>query len=458
MVVRISFRTKLLASHAAVALAVGAVSLLVIERVVSDRMESQVDRRLEAQAQAVSSWLQRAGHPDRLAGRLAGVVGARVTFVDSLGRSVGESRKDVDVEKAVPADKLPAEIKSARQGTVGRATRFSEPDQARVRYVAVPASGGAVVRLGVPIGEIEDIKSEIRRQLALGAIVPLVVALGLAAFVAVSLTRRLHEATEIARRIGAGDYDVSAARASSDEVGVLTRTLVAGAAELEATEARRREFLANVAHEIRTPVTSIRGYAETLESSELDANTRREFVHTIHRNSVRIARLVEDLLELEALQAGKGPPMDAESIEIAQIAKNVARTVQGRVADRSPAIDLDIADDLTATGDADAIERVLLNLVDNAIRHGGNHVRVGARRKAERVIITVRDDGPGIPDEQRGRIFERFHRVDTAANPDQAGSGLGLAISRDLAQAMGGSLALTHTDAAGASFTFELPC
>lgn len=458
MAVRISFRTKLLASHAAVAVAVGAVTLLLVERAVSSQMEAQIDRRLEAQAIAVAGWLQRAGHPDRLAGRLAGVVGARVTFIDKDGVSVGESRQDVDVETPLSPDDLPAEVGTARGGEIGHATRFSESDRERVRYVAVPAAEGAVIRLGVPIGEIDETVAEIRRQLGVGALGSLAAAFALAAFVAVSLTRRLRAARQIAEQIAAGDYEVQDAHPSTDEVGILTRTLVDAAAQLEETEARRREFLANVAHEIRTPVTSIRGYAETLKDSETDADTRNEFLGTIHRNSVRIARLVEDLLELEAIQAGEGRSLDRDRVEIAHIAQAVVRTVEGR-AEQELDIELDVPDDVTATADADAIERVLLNLIDNAVRHGGEkvQVRVRARRRGERTVVTVRDNGPGIPEQQRTRIFERFQRVDTAASRDATGSGLGLAISRDLAQAMAGSLALTHTDEPGASFTLELP-
>lgn len=450
---RVSFRVKLLASHAAVAIAVGAVALLLVDRAVSGHMEGQVDRRLEAQAEAVARWMKRAGHPDRLAGRLAGVVGARVTIIDKRNLAVGESQDNAPHRPGM--DEL-TEIHEARAGRVGRATRYSERDGAHVRYVAVPAEDDVVVRLGLPIGEIDDLKADLRRQLGAGALASLLVAVGLAVFVAVGLTRRLEAARTMAQRIGSGDYSVAVASTSTDEVGVLTRTLASAARDLEETDARRREFLANVAHEIRTPVTSIRGYAETLDSAEVDAETQREFVQTIHRNAIRIGQLVEDLLELEAIQSGQGKPLSIESVALAPVVGNVSRTLKARARDLDATIDVEVAGELSARGDADAIERILLNLVDNALKHGGERVgvRVAAHQRADRVIVTVADDGRGIPADQRTRIFERFHRgVTTSAGE---GSGLGLAIARELAQAMSGSLALDDTDR-GATFRLELP-
>ncbi len=440
----ISFRVKLLASHAAVALAVSAVALLVSERSVSQRMGAQLDTRLKAQAEAVAKWMERAGHPDRLAGRLAGVVGARVTIVDSAGELLGESSN-------TQTDQGGVEIEQARAGGTGKATRES------VRYIAVPTTDQAIVRLGVSIGELDDTRSELRKQLAVGALASLLVALGLAALVAGPLTRRLREATATAEKIGAGDYAVGPSDRARDEVGILSATLVSAAAELKATEERRREFLATVAHEIRTPVTSIRGYTETLLTKEVDEETRAEFDQTVHRNAVRIAQLVEDLLELEALEAGVGNLLAVESVDIAQVSKHVTETLAARAKETGASIEVSIKNDLQASGDADAIERVILNLVDNALRHGGNSpsILVEGSSEGDHCIVRVTDDGPGIPSNQRARIFERFYRGDKGRERARSGTGLGLAIARELAIAMGGTLVLSADS--GSTFVMRLP-
>jgi signal transduction histidine kinase len=236
-----------------------------------------------------------------------------------------------------------------------------------------------------------------------------------------------------------------------DEIGVLSRALAAAGSELAATEQKRRAFLANVAHEIRTPVTSIRGYAQILADSQVEDDTRREFLHTIHRNALRIGTLVEDLLELEALEAGKGPPLARDDVVIAPIVKHVHDTLRARAHEAGATIATELPEQLAMRGDADAIERILLNLVDNALRHGGAGVAITIRgqRAGDRVTLAVSDSGPGIPPEHRSKLFERFHRGAATAE----GSGLGLAIARELALAMGGALTLTE----GSTFTLELP-
>ena len=447
----VSFRVKLLATHAAVALLVGAVTLVVVDRQVSRRMEHQLDQRLEAQAKAVAQWMNRAAHPGQLARRLAGVVDARVTILDKHGIAVGESTAAPGTQPGMDTEGQAEEIAEARAGEVGRAPRFSPLEGQPVRYVAVAAPDDAVVRLGLPIGEIDETKTELRRQLIGGAIASVLAALGLAVLVAGPLTRRRRDATGVARRIGAGDYDVPPAPAARDEIGILSQTLATAGAELRATEQKRRAFLANVAHEIRTPVTSIRGYAEILSKSSVDAETSREFLTTIHRNAIRIGTLVEDLLELEALEAGKGVQLAAESVKLAPIIKHVTETLHTHATEGVATIDVHVSPDASVRGDADAVERIILNLVDNAIRHGGRGVAVTvvARRSGDHAIVTVSDTGAGVPAEHRTRIFERFHR----ANTKREGSGLGLAIARELAIAMGGSLALGE----GSTFTLELP-
>jgi signal transduction histidine kinase len=449
--VTISFRVKLLASHAAVALVVGMVTLIVVDRQVSRSMEHQIDQRLEAQARAVATWMERAAHPGQLARRLSGVVDARVTILDKHGIAVGESHAPAGAKPAMDSEGVPPEVLAAREGKLGRETRFSAYEKQPVRYVAVPAPQDVVVRLGLPLGEIDETKDQLRGQLIGAAVASLLLALGLAALVAGPLTRRLREATAAARRIGAGDYTVPPPSPERDEIGVLSRALASAGAELAATERKRRAFLANVAHEIRTPVTSIRGYAQILSGSQVEDDTKREFLQTIHRNAVRIGTLVEDLLELEALEAGKGAALSREPVVLAPIVKHVIETLHARASDVGAAITTDIAEDLELRGDEDAIERIVLNLADNALRHGGAavHVTIAARKIADRVSVTVSDSGPGIPDEHRAAIFERFHR----GNATQQGSGLGLAIARELAIAMGGSLSVAERS----TFKLELP-
>jgi signal transduction histidine kinase len=347
---------------------------------------------------------------------------------------------------------LPPEVVAARGGTVGRETRYSAIDAQQVRYVAVAAPDAKVVRLGLPLGEIDDTRSELRRQLGVAALASLLAALGLAALVVGPLTRRLRDATAMARRIGIDGTDLPVPSTARDEIGVLSRAVATASTELRATDRRRREFLANVAHEIRTPVTSIRGYAEILSRGPVDPDTGREFLDSIHRNAIRIGSMVEDLLELEAIEAGKAAPLARQPVPLAPVVQHVVGTLRTRTSERDASITVDVAPDITLVGDADAIERIVLNLTENALLHGGHAVRVaitGRRAPGGRASVSVSDTGPGVASEHRARIFERFHR----GTPGGEGSGLGLAIASELARAMGGTLELSGSS----TFTLELP-
>lgn len=206
---------------------------------------------------------------------------------------------------------------------------------------------------------------------------------------------------------------------------------------LRALEVVRREFLANAAHELRTPVTAIAGFADALADDKLDAASRREFVATIERNAARIARLVSDLLALERLDARPETVEAGEPIELAPVVTACARTAAA-ARPGAPEVTIAVPPGLTVRGDRDGLEHVIQNLIDNAHRHGRPPVEVRATVDGDRVHLAVADGGPGVPPELRERVFERFFRGPGSARGE--GSGLGLAIARAAAAAMGGDL------------------
>lgn len=220
---------------------------------------------------------------------------------------------------------------------------------------------------------------------------------------------------------------------------------------LRALEDVRRQFLANAAHELRTPVTAIAGYAETLGDPRLDPATRAEFVATIARNADRIARLVADLLELERLEARPAATGDRAAVALAPVVADAVAAAAARPG-ASP-IETTVGADVVVAGDRDGLDHVVQNLIDNAQLHGGPPVRVATHRLGERIRLTVTDAGPGIPAAHQAHIFDRFYRVDGGRRGP--GSGLGLAIARSHALAMGGTLTVDSSPA-GTTFTLEL--
>jgi two-component system phosphate regulon sensor histidine kinase PhoR len=226
---------------------------------------------------------------------------------------------------------------------------------------------------------------------------------------------------------------------------------------LRALEEVRREFLANAAHELRTPITAISGYAETLEAGGVDDATAREFLGVIARNASRIARLVDDLLVLERIEARAEVVEERAPVPLAPVVDDAIRTARAAAPDAPPAIEADVAADVIALASRAGLDHVVQNLVDNAIRHGGGAATVRARRAGARIVLEVADRGPGIALEHQDRVFERFYRVDPAdGGPRSTGSGLGLAIVKRQVDAMGGTVRVVSAPGQGTTFVVEL--
>ncbi|MBA3457405.1 MAG: HAMP domain-containing protein [Deltaproteobacteria bacterium] len=223
---------------------------------------------------------------------------------------------------------------------------------------------------------------------------------------------------------------------------------------MRALEAVRREFLSNAAHELRTPVTSISGYAETLLGGGVDAATSKEFLTTIHRNANRIASLVSDLLVLDTLGGRPSIVGDRTSVALAQVVQDAARTTKGVSPDAQ--IEIDVPAEIAVLGTREGLDHVVQNLIDNAVKYGaGTPVTVHAERAGQVVTLTVSDRGPGIPKGYEDRVFERFYRIDAGRSRAVGGSGLGLAIVKSQIEAMGGRV-WVEANSPGARFVVEL--
>jgi two-component system phosphate regulon sensor histidine kinase PhoR len=222
---------------------------------------------------------------------------------------------------------------------------------------------------------------------------------------------------------------------------------------MRALEAVRREFLSNAAHELRTPVTSISGYAETLIAGGISPELQKEFITTIHRNARRIADMVSDLLVLDTLGGRATVVGERVPVPLVEVIDDAVRTAKGVTPGAQ--IDVDVGN-LAVLGTREGLEHVVQNLIDNALKYGGGTpVTVRATRSAGHVRLAIADAGPGIPEGSEERIFERFFRVDAGRSREQGGTGLGLAIVKSHLEAMGGRVWFEHAEP-GARFVIEL--
>jgi two-component system phosphate regulon sensor histidine kinase PhoR len=229
---------------------------------------------------------------------------------------------------------------------------------------------------------------------------------------------------------------------------------------LRQLENTRRDFVANVSHELRTPLSMIKGYVETLlDGAKDDPAVAGKFLHIIDKHADRLTFLIEDLLTLSQLESGQ-VALNLQDVSLHRVAQRVVEDLSSRAAASGIGVLNEIPKDLMARVDADRLQQVFSNLLDNAIKYGhrDGEVVLACRTSEESSIeVSVRDDGPGIPVESLGRVFERFYRVDKARSREQGGTGLGLAIVKHIVQLHGGEVGVQSEPGKGTTFRFRLP-
>jgi two-component system phosphate regulon sensor histidine kinase PhoR len=230
--------------------------------------------------------------------------------------------------------------------------------------------------------------------------------------------------------------------------------------DLRRLERVRRDFVANVSHEFKTPLTAIQGFAETLLSGALDDKANRNrFVEIIRDHARRLARLTDDLLKLSRIEAGR-LELEIRPIRVEALVNGCVETARLNAKTRGLEIHVDLQQDAPAVrGDGAQLGEVLQNLLDNALQYtpSGGQIEVKARANGHEVIFTITDTGIGIPESDLERIFERFYRVDAARSREAGGTGLGLAIARHIVEAHGGRIWVESAVGQGSRFHFSVP-
>jgi two-component system phosphate regulon sensor histidine kinase PhoR len=583
--VKLGIRSKLFL----VSLALISVSVFATEAYLSRSLETQLTARARAElvvrarliaerAAALPTSLDNAAIADALADELGHVAGARVTLVRSNGTVAGDSD--------VPAAALPSlenhlarpEIAEALNAGQGSSVRYSTTLGRRMMYVAVPVARQqvtlGVARVALPLSDLENALGDMRRTLATGALIALLVAIAISLSAAQLTARRLLNLADVARRFAGGNLDTRSRASGDDEIAAvgraldhlaenLSRTLgelrserdvltgilssmsegvlvvgsdgrivltnaalkamlllggdavgksilqairnadlnelllraaergsmeaemelaglkprrvlvravrlndaprgvlavVVDVTELRRLENIRRDFVANASHELRSPLTSIRAAAETLRTVENDPAAAIRFVELIERNAARLAALIDDLLELSKIES-RELRLEIETLDLAATVERVLVQHAHRAEVRGMTLTHTLAASPAVRADRRALEHVLGNLIDNALKYcpAGAAVKVAAESENGMVRVSVIDTGAGIPAEHVPRLFERFYRVDAGRSRELGGTGLGLAIVKHLVETMGGEVSVASTPDTGSTFSFTLP-
>lgn len=499
----------------------------------------------------------------------------RITLIDGNGEVLADTAVNDEGRLDNHADR--EEVREAMAGEAGVAARTSASVGERFLYVAVPLedSGDTVLRIAVPLDEVDAVVDRVRRYLIVVAIIALALAVGMALFIGIRLAEPLEALRVHARRVADGmlttevmpsgtreidavgrafntmtaqlrqslqdlentgtrleavlggledgvvltdaqGYVLRMNRAAEDmlairqdkargqpfilaardhelddllhatlsgqdrrpaavEHGLNRRMLLSSASkvigrseylglvvlrditELRRLEGVRRDFVANVSHELRTPLTSIRAMVETIEAGAVDdPELTREFMRRIIGEVDRLTALVEDLLDLARLEAGRSP-LKLERIEAGEVVRTAGERLRPQVERARLDLVFDLPDDLPdVLVDRRQIEQVVINLVHNAIKFtpAEGRITLAARQRGDRVLVEVTDTGVGISATDLPRLFERFYKSDKARRSE--GTGLGLAIAKHIMQAHGGDVSVESRPGEGATFSFSL--
>lgn len=231
--------------------------------------------------------------------------------------------------------------------------------------------------------------------------------------------------------------------------------------KLRKLERIRRDFVANVSHELKTPITAIKGFVETLREDGLeDREQAKKFLNIVAQQAKRLNAIIRDLMSLARIEQGEGGrSIDKEETRILPVIKSAVRDCSAQADEKDITVDVECSDDSTALIKAPLLEQAVTNLIDNAIKYSdsGSSVRVEIQELAHRVAIHVHDNGCGISTEHLPRIFERFYRTDKARSRKLGGTGLGLSIVKHVAQLHGGSVDVKSTVGKGSTFSIYLP-
>ena len=550
-------------------------------------MNERIERSLVASARIAAEALshRRAGAAAELdaeADALARLGNARVTFIAPDGRVVGDSDVAADGLPTLDNHGTRPEVEQARREGLGVARRHSTTVGTDMLYIAVPVRNPdlpelALVRLAVPLTDVQVELAAVRRIAVIAAAAGLAAALLLAWAVSGLLARRVRAIADVAQRYSAGDLSRPTRDYGNDEIGAVARALDHSvreigkkAADLTADRARmeailagmaegvlvvndqgrlqlanaaarrmlrmepapegrhyleivrqpdiaaqvgtalrgapgeglelalpsnltimarsapvrgaatgavvvlhditdlrradriRRDFVANVSHELRTPLTAVRGYVEALLDGDADAEETRRFLEIIARHTLRMERLVRDLLRLARLDAGQ-ELLDYATCSTESMFGGVIAELDAAISARELRVEQTIGEGAEAIkGDPAKLHDALRNLLENAVNYSaaGGRIVMASERTAQTIRLSVLDEGPGIPESDLPRIFERFYRADKARSRDgrdPGGTGLGLAIVKHLVGLHSGTVTAANRPGGGAILTVELP-
>jgi len=452
---------------------VGLVALVLLRGYQTNLVYSRLSNYGVLGAGLTAQSLRRGATPQEAIERLARQINegtappAGVYLLDAEGRVIAGSNTRLRGQQFPDLAHRPARL---RERVVRGERRLASGE--RLLYLAVqfPAAEGEgqpvsshVLLLTQVFQPIRSVFGDLWPRLAWAGLVALLASIVVAAIMAYSIARPLDRIARAAEEIEAGNYDQRLDISSPQEIARLASSFNSMAHQVKTTVQSQQDLVANVSHDLKTPLTSIQGFSQALlDGTAADEAARQRAAAIIHEEASRMRRLVDELLDLAQLEAGQ-VTMSREPVQVGELLAACAARFAPQAEELGVTLEVEVAPALPAVlGDADRLGQLFGNLVDNALKHsdsraGEGRVVLRAEQGDHLVVCSVTDNGQGIPAGELARVFERFYRVDKSRVRGSSGAGLGLAIGQEIAHAHGGNMTVESVEGLGTRFVVELP-
>jgi signal transduction histidine kinase len=441
------------------------VSLMIARQMQQDSL-LEIEKSLNSQASIIRESIHPAllsGQLDELQQRLiqlSGDVNTRVTVISEDGIVLADSNQSpVNMDNHLSRP----EIQQALENGLGITTRYSKTLSEPMRYLALPIIDNnfllGYVRVALPLSFIDQRLNRLRNVVVVAAFLTSIIALLLGFWITRNFAKPLRQMRNMAQGVTEGDYQQHLEIDSRDELGDLANALNRMATTLSKVETTQRDFVANASHELKTPLTAIRGFTETLiDDVDMDELTRRNFLEKIQVQTLRLSALASDLLALSRIESDD---IDSYSkMNIVKTIENCCSALQIALADKDLTLKANVPDEkIVILADENSMSQLIDNLVNNAINYTpqGGCITVSLSATEEQAVIEIADNGIGIDPSEQQRIFERFYRVDKSHSQSSGGTGLGLSIVKHIVVKHEGQVSVESSLGSGSVFRVSLP-
>jgi len=429
------------------------------------------ERELREQAQFLEWRYEVLGEVEfiEMLGMFREALGNRVTLIDAAGQVKYDSHEDYRLMENHGG--RPEVVEAVRESRPGINVRLSSTVNVEMIYLARPVYGEdgslrLLIRVAAPFRNIEEQIARYLRQTTWSFAFILILLILLAYYMSRFISKPLEDIRVGAEKIAGGSYDLRLQPRGAVEMEKVAESFNHMSSHirndierLEKLERIRRDFVANVSHELKTPITTIQGYSETLLDSWTGDEGQRAFLKTVLKNAKRMNAIINDLIELAKLERDGGEMPKRETVMLRFILEQAAENFREAAAAKSISVEIRGDEGMEALINPPLMEQALGNIIDNAVKYSGEggRVLVDYSRADGEISIRISDRGVGIPEEAIPRIFERFYRVDKGRSRKEGGTGLGLAICKHIIQVHGGDIEVKSRPGEGTTFTVRLP-